>query len=232
MRKFALTILFMLTAGMLFPAFAAEEKSLDTALEEYAQKHGEKLNSLLDWEEYLNWCVAPMYSDDGGVLLETLSSIDFTDPRKMLVLIKPREEIELLRDAELTGEERQMMEEHAFTEVCLMPLSIPRVDNKLYVRRVLEDLIIRSAAAIPEIDGAAYVIQLYDGIDGKESPFLVTAFIASEQGIVLVHSEIVCGTKGTASVEDCFVNLMLKIDSCIGEVGPEEVIQRTYRERP
>ena len=224
-------LLLTVFALFLLSTTCAGEEAIDAALEERAKQHGEKLNALLDCEEYLNMYVAPLYAGDDGEFLSLLSEIDFSDPRKTLVLIRPRDEIELLRDGEQFEELRTLADEYAFSEICLAPLTIPRPEHSFYARRVIEDLILRDAALIPEIDGVAYVIQFYDDVNEEESPFLVTAFVASEPGNVLIHSEIVCGKENVASVEDRFVNLLTLIDVCTGEITPEDFIQRTYRER-
>ncbi len=232
MKKLLSRMLILVALGLvLISAACAEERAIDAVLEERAKQHGEKLNALLDCEEYLNMCVAPLYAGDDGEFLSLLSEIDFSDPRKTLVLIRPRDEIELLRDGEQSEELRALADEYAFSEICLAPLTIPRPEHSLYIRRVIEDLVLRDAALIPEIDGVAYVIQLYDDVNEEERPFLVTAFVASEPGNVLIHSEIVCAEKEDAGTEERFVNLLGLIDVCTGEIAPDDFIQRTYRER-
>ncbi|MBQ2956932.1 MAG: hypothetical protein IJE08_10770 [Clostridia bacterium] len=209
------------------PSVCAEADSIDVRLEKCALAHAEKLNALLSCEEYLNLFVAQLYLGDGDEFLNTLAEVDFTAPRKTLTLIRPRSEMDLMRGFEFDEDTRRTIEEHAFQEICLAPLLMARPENKLYIRRVIEDLVVRSTEDFPEIDGAAYVIQLYDE---AETLFLVTVFAADGKGGVLAHTEIVNGDAAGQSTQDRFVNLIGLIDVYTGEVTTEEFIQKTYRE--
>ncbi len=228
-RLIAVCLAALLISG-LFSVCSAEEIGLQSELEEYAAGHAEKLNALLDCQDYLNMMVAQLYPDDGSLLKE-LEQVDFTDPRKKLILIKQEEELTGIEADEIPDEMRKLIEEYAFTEYLLAPLTVPRPENSMYTRRVIEDLIIREAITLPELTGAAYLIQLYEASGEETGPFLVSAFIAQDESNVLMHTEIVYGEEGHNGAEDRFVGFLSLIDRVTGGAPAEDYISITYREK-
>ena len=202
----------------------SDDGALEVKLEEYARGHAEHLNALLDNQTYLDYWVNTYAGCDQDEW-EVVSSTDYSTPRKINIILRPMEELELIQSIDIPSKDREYLTEHAFQELCIMPLFLLRQHADLPMRLTKEALIIRDAIELENLDGVAYVVQVYEDYNGHEAPLLITSFVPSD-GAILAQTEIVYGNNGDVeTLHSLFLGL---IETYPGSLEISDIIVRDY----
>lgn len=211
-----------------YPVYAAEEVlPIEEQIEKIAKEQAGRLNALVSNSTYMKLYVHSSFynSSEGAAMM----SMDYTDPRKVDILVRSQEECQFADMLEMTEEERHELAHVARIELSFMPMQLLKIHQGVEWQLINETLTLYDAIELPDLNGVAYVIQLYDGEGSEHFPMLISTVVTTEYPSALIRTELVYDQDGDGMT--MLTELIYLIGVYTGEVSVDDVVVREYRQK-